>query len=146
MLRVTPITLREAFAFVAANHRHHRPPQGALFGIAVSEDDVVRGVCIVGRPVARMLADGFTVEATRCCTDGARNACSMLYRAAWRAARALGYLRLVTYTLADEGGASLRAAGFSIIGAAGGGSWSRADRPRVDAHPLQGKIRWELAA
>ncbi len=76
-------------------------------------------------------------------TDGTKNACSMLYGAAWRAARALGWLRLVTYTLPEEGGASLRAAGWRCIGEAGGGSWSRANRPRVDMHPLQVKMKWE---
>lgn len=143
-LRVVPVTLREARAYVTANHRHHRAPQGGLFALAVA-DDAVRGVAIVGRPVARALADDYTAEVTRLCTDGARNACSMLYAAAWRAARALGYLRLVTYTLDTEGGASLRAAGWRLVGAVGGGSWDRPSRPRVDTHPLQGKLRWEAA-
>jgi len=101
---------------------------------------------IVGKPVARMLADGYTAEVTRLCArEGARNACSMLYAAAWRAARAMGYRRLVTYTLPEEGGASLRAAGWKFIGEAGGGSWSRKERPRVDTHPTQMKLRWEVA-
>jgi len=111
--------------------------------IAVAKDDQIVGVCIVGRPVARMLTDGWTVEVLRVATDGTRNACSKLYGAAWRASRALGYRRLVTYTLPEEGGASLRGAGFTLIGEAGGGSWSRKDRPRVDLHPLQVKLRWE---
>jgi hypothetical protein len=102
------------------------------------------GVVIVGKPVARMLADGWTCEVTRLASDGTKNACSMLYRAAWRAARAMGYRRLVTYTLAEEPGTSLRAAGFRLIGEAGGGSWSRKDRPRVDLHPTELKLRWEL--
>lgn len=145
-LSVVPMTLREAHAFVAAVHRHHRPPQGALFAIGASDGANIVGVVIVGMPVARMLADGWTVEVTRLTTDGSRNACSMLYRAAWRAARAMGYRRLVTYTLPEEGGSSLRAAGFTLIGSAGGGSWSRDSRPRVDQHPLQAKLRWELTA
>jgi hypothetical protein len=72
----------------------------------------------------------------------------MLYRAAWRATKALGYLRLVTYTLPDEGGASLRAAGFRLVGEAGGGSWSRpcSGRPRADQHPTERKLRWEIVA
>ena len=70
----------------------------------------------------------------------------MLYGAAWRAVRALGYRRLVTYTLPEEGGASLRGAGFQLIGEAGGGSWSRTDRPRVDLNPMQVKLRWERQA
>lgn len=141
-LRLIPVTLREASAFVAEHHRHHAPPQGAMFAVGVG-DDAVRGVAIVGKPVARMLNDGWTAEVTRVCTDGTRNACSMLYGAAWKAARALGWRRLVTYTLPSEGGASLRASGWRLIGEAGGGSWSRADRPRVDTHPTQVKLRWE---
>ena len=143
-----PLTLREARAFVTQHHRHHKPPQGGLFaiGCALDGEEQPRGVVIVGRPVARMLDDGWTAEVTRLCTDGTSNACSMLYRAAWRAARAMGYHKLVTYTLAEEGGASLRGAGFRLVGEAGGGTWSRRGRPRVDEHPLQTKIRWEVSA
>lgn len=147
MIRVTPISLAEANAFVAEYHRHHKPVVGHLFCAAISDDDgMVRGVGLVGRPVARMLQDGFTCEVTRLCTDGVPNGCSMLYRALWRAARALGYQRLVTYTLPEEGGGSLRAAGFKLVGEAGGGSWDRPNvgRPRVDLHPTQTKLRWEL--
>ena len=146
MLKITPITQREANAYVAQHHRHHKPVTGAIFCVAASEGETVRGVAIVGRPVARALQDGWTAEVTRCCTDGARNACSMLYGAAWRAARAMGYRKLITYTLAEEGGASLRAAGFRCIGAAGGGSWDCPSRPRIDTHPMQQKLRWEQAA
>jgi hypothetical protein len=145
-LSLVPMTLREADAFVDANHRHHRAPQGGLFAIGASDGTAIVGVVIVGKPVARMLADGWTCEVTRLATDGSRNACSMLYRAAWRAARAMGYRRLVTYTLPEEGGTSLRAAGFLLIGEAGGGSWSRESRPRVDLHPTQTKLRWEVVA
>ena len=143
MLRVTPITLREARAYVDEHHRHHRAPQGGLFAVSASAGDRVVGVVIIGRPVARMLCDGYSAEVTRLCTDGSPNACSLLYAAAWRAARAMGYLRLLTYTLKEEGGASLRAAGWRCIGEAGGGSWSRIGRPRIDAHPTQPKLRWE---
>lgn len=146
MLMLQPITLREAKAYVARNHRHHRPPTGALFAVAVGDGQMVRGVAIVGRPVARMLQDGWTAEVVRLCTDGTRNACSMLYGAAWRAARSMGYRRLITYTLPEEGGASLRGAGWRLVGEAGGGAWSRKSRPRVDTHPLQGKLRWEAVA
>lgn len=142
MLDLTPITLREANAFVAAHHRHHKPVRGAKFAVAVSEADTVRGVAIVGRPVARMANDGWTLEVNRCCTDGTMNACSMLYGAAWRAARAMGYRRLITYTLPEEGGASLRSAGWKLLGEAGGGSWNRASRPRVDTAPMQRILCW----
>ena len=113
-LEIQPCTLREATRFVLDHHRHHRPPQGGLFAIALSTSELgVRGVVIIGRPVARMNDDGFTAEVTRCCTLGDKNACSMLYGAAWRAARALGYRRLITYTLATEPGTSLVASGFT---------------------------------
>jgi hypothetical protein len=98
----------------------------------------------VGRPVARMLDDGHTLEVTRVATTGARNACSLLYAAAWRAARALGYARLFTYTLAEEQGASLRASGWTLDRRTLGGSWSCPSRPRMDRHPLGMKSRWVL--
>lgn len=144
-LQIAPITLRAANAYVAEHHRHHKPARGCLFCISVRDDDGVRGVAIVGRPVSRMLDDGYTAEVTRVCTDGTANACSMLYGAARRAARAVGYQRIVTYTLPGEGGASLRAAGWHCDGNAGGGSWSRDNRQRVDKHPTELKLRWATA-
>lgn len=144
-LQVTPITLSEANAYVAERHRHHKPVPGAKFCVAVSDGGQVRGVAIVGRPVARRSDDGWTLEVNRCCTDGTRNACSMLYGASWRAAKALGYSRLITYTLPDESGASLRGAGWRCIGKRGGGNWNVPSRPRIDtAAKLSGqKLLWE---
>jgi hypothetical protein len=142
-LAIVPITLREANAFIARHHRHHRPAQDWMFGVAVAKGSAVVGVCVVGHPVARRLHDGWTLEVRRTCTDSTPNANSMLYGAAWRAAKALGYRRLLTYTLPTESGVSLRAAGWRLIGAAGGGKWSRPSRPRVDLHPTQEKLRWE---
>ncbi len=113
MLQLQPITQREAFAFIARHHRHHKPPRGWRWGIAVNDGARVVGVIVVGRPVCRHLDDGWTAEATRCCTDCTKNAASMLYAAAWRAALAMGYQRLITYTGQDEPGASLRAAGYA---------------------------------
>ena len=142
-LSLVPITLREACAFVAEHHRHHEPPRGCIVCVGAAVESRVVGVAIVGRPVSRALQDGWTAEVTRVATDGERNACSFLYGAAWRACRALGYRRLVTYTLPEEGGASLRGAGFRCLGEAGGGSWSRKARPRIDSAPMQRKLRWE---
>jgi hypothetical protein len=144
-LALCPISLREASVFVAEHHRHHRPPRGGLFALGAAIGSAVVAVAIVGRPVARNLQDGWTAEVTRLCSTGERNACSFLYSACWRAARSMGYRRLVTYTLPEEGGASLRASGWKLIGEAGGGSWNRPDRPRVDLHPTQRKFRWEAA-
>ncbi len=142
-LLVIPMTLREARAYVDAQHRHHRAPQGGLFAIGASDGESVVGVAIVGRPVSRHLDDDTTAEVTRLCTDGSRNACSLLYGACWRAARAMGYRRLITYTLAQEGGASLRAAGWRVVGETKAESWGRPSRPRVDTAPHQAKLRWE---
>ena len=141
-LRVVPCTQRQAKAYVAEHHRHHQPPQGGLFALAVMDGDRLCGVAIVGRPVARGLDDGLTAEVTRLCTDGTRNACSALYGRARRAAAALGYRRVVTYTLPSEGGASLRAAGWEPVATTDGGSWDTPSRRRIDKHPTQPKIRW----
>jgi hypothetical protein len=144
-LTIVPCDFDEAVAFVARHHRHHKPPVGHKFSIAVADEaEVIRGVAIVGRPVARMLQDGWTLEVTRLATDGCANACSCLYAACWRAARAIGYRRLVTYILDTEPGTSLTAAGWRCVGQAGGGAWGRPSRPRVDKHPTQGKLRFEM--
>jgi hypothetical protein len=144
-LSAHPITWRNAVAFIAKHHRHHAPPRGCLFCISAVHDGQIVGVAIIGRPVARMNQDGVTAEVTRLATDGARNACSFLYARAWQAAKAIGYRRLITYTLPEEGGASLRGAGWRLIGEAGGGKWTRRSRPRDDAHPTQRKFVWEAA-
>jgi hypothetical protein len=144
-LQVVPSELAEANAFVEQHHRHHRPVIGHKFSIAVADEGgAVRGVAIIGRPVARMLDDGWTLEVLRLATDGCKNACSALYAAAWRTVREMGFRKLVTYILDTEPGTSLRAAGWKCVGEAGGGSWSRANRPRVDKHPTQSKLRFEI--
>jgi hypothetical protein len=107
VLKLRPVTFREACAFVASLHRHNKPPRGHKFSIGVTAGDR-----LVGRPVARWFDDGLTAEVNRTCTDGTMNANSMLYGAAVRAAKAMGYTRVITYTQADEGDGSLRAAGF----------------------------------
>lgn len=146
-LQLVPINIEDANVFVGRFHRHHKPMPGCKFAIAVAEEaSTIRGVAIVGRPVSRMLDDGWTAEVNRVCTDGTKNACSMLYGAARRAAFAMGYKKLITYTLPEEGGASLRGAGWKLIGEAGGGKWSRSERPRVDSHPTQTKLKWEVLA
>ena len=120
-LILAPITLREANTFVARCHRHHKPDRGCVFVLSVidEEDGDLHGVGIVGRPKARMLQDGWTAELTRLCTDGHPNASSMLLGAARRAARALGYRRLVTYTLPEEGGDILQMQGTPLLLATG---------------------------
>lgn len=142
-LQVVPISLKEANAFVSENHRHHHPVVGHKFSIGASDGEKIVGVAIVGRPVSRYLDDGCTLEVNRCCTDGTKNACSLLYGAAWRAARAMGYKKLVTYILASENGSSLKASGYKCIGQAGGLRWTGKRRPQVDLCPAQMKMRFE---
>jgi len=144
-LELRPVSFRAAAAFVQHHHRHHPPPPGSKFCIGAAVAERLVGVAIVGRPVARHLDDGWTLEVTRCCTDGTPNACSCLYGAARRAARALGYRRLVTYTLVSEPGASLKASGWQVSGKTKGGRWNCPSRPRADTHPIGPKRRWEVS-
>jgi hypothetical protein len=144
-LATVPISLAEANEFVRQHHRHHKPVVGHKFSIGAALGDQIVGVAIVGRPVSRHRDDGLSLEVTRLCTDGTANACSFLYGAAWRAARALGFKRIGTYTTPEEGGASLRASGWKLIAETPGRSWSVPSRPRVDTHPLGQKSLWEIA-
>ncbi|MET9564757.1 XF1762 family protein [Streptomyces tauricus] len=115
-LRLVPVRSREAAAFVREWHRHHAPPAGQIFAVGAADGDgILRAVAIVGRPVARHLDDRTTLEVTRTCSDGVRNANSLLYGAAWRAAKALGYSRLITYTQEGESGASLRGVNWRVV-------------------------------
>lgn len=142
-LEIVPITFAEASEFIRQYHRHHRPPVGWKFGMAVSNGEKVVGVATAGRPVARESDDGWTIEVTRVCTDGTRNASSMLYGACRRAAFALGYRRVITYILKSEPGTTLKAAGWRCIGERGGGSWNRLSRPRIDKYPIEPKLLFE---
>ncbi|SEM65823.1 XF1762 family protein [Streptacidiphilus jiangxiensis] len=133
-LHLVPVRSRDANTFVAEHHRHHRPPQGQVFAVgAADRTGRLRAVAIVGRPVARHLDDGATLEVTRTCTDGAANANSLLYAAAWRATKALGYTRLLTYTQSGESGASLRGAGWRVLAQRRPRpGWHTASRPRTE--------------
>lgn len=119
-LEIRPITLKDANEFVRERHRHNGPTTGHKFSVAVYDGDKLVGVGIVSRPVARRLDDGLTAEILRVCTDGTRNACSILYGACSRCAMEMGYKRVVTYTLLSESRSSLKAAGFKNCGEAGG--------------------------
>ena len=146
-LVLTPISTTDALEFNRRHHRHNpHAPSCPQFSVAVSRGVDIVGVAIIGRPTARALCNGWTAEVQRLCTTGERNAPSMLYQAAWRAARALGYRRLVTYTLLTESGASLRGAGWTLIGEIRKRSWDTPGRPRIDKIPPQRKFRWEREA
>lgn len=143
LLELTPVSLADANTFVAQHHRHHKPVRGHKFSIGCTKDGGLVGVAIVGRPVSRHLDDGLTLEVNRLCTDGTKNACSMLYAAAWRAARAIGYRKIITYILDTENGGSLRAAGWKCAGLAGGLRWTGKRRLAADVYPAQMKYRYE---
>jgi hypothetical protein len=146
---IVPCKLREASEFVASFHRHNKPPQGGLFAVGASDGTRLVGVAIVGRPVSRHMEDGRTVEVTRCCVvdDAPKGTPSALYGACWRSAKAMGWSRLITYTLQSESGGSLRGAGWHVIAEREGSDparWqSRAGRawqPVVG----QAKLVWEM--
>jgi hypothetical protein len=147
-LCLVPTTLREANAFVRRFHRHSGPVRGHKFSVGAALGDELVGVAIAGRPVARHCDDGLTIEVLRVCVvaNAPRNACSLLYGACWRAARAMGYRRAVTYTLRTENGASLKASGFKVIGEVGPHSWDRPSRPRPDSPRPQKRTSWERDA
>lgn len=147
-LGLCPVSFADAQEFVLRYHRHHQPPIGHKFSIGVAADGELVGVAMVGRPVARMYDDGLTLEVNRTCTDGRTNANSMLYGAAWRAAKALGYSRLITYTLASESGSSLRASGWRVVAERQARvGWSVPSRPRRDDSTEHGVQRtlWEAS-
>lgn len=125
---IVPLTLAQARRYVAEHHRHNEPPIGHRFSIGLSRDDELVGVVIAGHPVARLADDGRTIELLRLTTEGDRNACSRLYSAACRAAFAMGYRKVITYTLEDEPGTSLRASGFVEDQLGSGGGWVRENR------------------
>jgi hypothetical protein len=146
-LTIVPIELKEANAFIGRLHRHHKPVQGHRFSIGVIDEmGILHGVCVAGRPVARLAGlPRDVLEVTRLCTDGTPNACSALYAAASRAGKALGFKRIQTYTLPEEGGGSLRASGWKDAGEAGGGQWKHTDgKARRTDQPTSIKTRWEL--
>ena len=147
MIELRPITQKDAHDYIRRHHRHHGAPVGELWRHAVHDDQgVIVGVATVGRPVARALDDGLTVEVTRLCTDSTPNACSMLYGAARRAADAKGYRRGLTYILASEDGASVRAAGYRLLWTVRGRSWDCPSRRRIDKHPTVDKIAYGWGA
>lgn len=141
-----PMDLEGANEFVLRHHRHHKPVVGHKFSIGAAMGLDLVGVVIVGRPVSRGRDDGLTLEVTRLCTDGTKNACSFLYGAAARATFALGYERIGTYIRQDEPGTSLTAAGWRLVGETPGRSWNFPSRPRKDKTDLIPRLLFEVTA
>ena len=143
---IVPLTRDEVCKFISEHHRHHGPPVGYKAAIGAALDGKIIGVGIVGRPVARHLDDGWTCEINRVAVaevEERANVCSYLYGALRKLGFAMGYRRIITYTLPSEGGSSLRGAGYRLVGVRKGGSWNSKSRPRVDKHPTGQKLLWE---
>ncbi|HUD11467.1 MAG TPA: XF1762 family protein [Candidatus Saccharimonadia bacterium] len=141
-LTLRPVTFAAAAQFVASIHRHHKSLKGHKFSIGAEVEGKLIGVVVVSQPMARASDDGYTAEVVRLCTDGTPDACSFLYGAAARCAKAMGYLRIITYTLLTEPGTSLRASGFNAGNKTRAGSWNCPSRPRTDKHPTEAKQMW----
>lgn len=140
-MQIQPITFKTACDFITKHHRHHRPTVGCKFCIGLFDGEKMCGCAVCGRPVSRYLDDGLTCEINRLCTDGTKNACSMLYGACCRTAKSMGYKKIITYILESENGASLKASNFVYDGVAGGTHWT-GDRNRGQNIPSEMKTRW----
>ena len=140
-MEIRPITFKQACEYIEKHHRHHKPTVGCKFCIGVFADDVMHGCAVCGRPVSRKYDNGLTLEINRVCTDGERNACSMLYGACCRIAKHMGYKRVITYILESENGASLKASNFICEGKAGGVKWT-GERDKGQNIPHEMKIRY----
>ena len=137
---VAGVPLKEANDFVRVWHRHHNPVPGHRFSLAAIKRGAVCGVAIVGRPVSSNTCQETIVEVVRLATNGERNACSKLYGAAAREAKKRGFASIQTFTLPEEGGASLRAAGWENVGMSEGRPWDhRPGRVSINRGP---KLKW----
>lgn len=139
---IRPITYKAAKEFINANHRHHNASIGCKFCIGLFEDNVMIGCAMCGRPVSRYLDNGLTLEINRLCTNGRKNACSMLYGACCRIAKEMGYEKVITYILQSENGASLKASNFKCEGLAGGVNWTGKRNKQNTKTPKELKTRW----
>ena len=140
---IVPMTLKAANEYVAERHRHHKPSTGHKFSIGLKKDEILVGVAICGRPVARGSDNGLTLEVSRLCTDGTENACSKLYGACARIAKEMGYTKIQTYILDEEIGTSLKASGWKMEAVTAGGQWKYTNgKPRRTDQPNNPKQRW----
>lgn len=144
--RVVHLELDEANALIEQLHRHHKRVTGHRFSIGAERSGSIVGVAIAGRPVARKTNHRRILEVTRVATDGTKNANSFLYGACARAAAALGYGEIQTFTLPEESGASLIAAGWTCEGLHDrrpSHPWKRTDgSSRRQDQPNGPKLRW----
>lgn len=147
-LELVEVGLTEAKDFIRTHHAHNVPPLSWRWGHGLRNGGELVAVATVGRPVARMIDGTTTVEVTRLCVNRELdkeltwNACSQLYTAAAREAKARGFKKAITYTLETESGHALKAAGWVAEWKTKGGSWNRPSRGRTDKAPTCRKIRW----
>jgi len=146
-MRVVPLHLHQANELVARLHRHHKPIRVAKFSIGAEENGVLVGAIMCMRPACRHLDDGKTLEVCRLATDGTPNACSLLYGAASRIAKEMGYAKIQTYILDTEPGTSLKATGWVLekTGCGGTPQGNRTNRPNgheITAVTTMTKQRW----
>lgn len=143
VLSIIPISYRVARDFINQHHRHHKSSQGQKFAIGLTDGINLIGVVTAGRPVSRYMDDGQTLEVTRCCVKEIyKNGISKLYSHVCKVAQAMGYKQVITYTLASEPGASMKAANFNLVRKSKGGSWNSDARERTDKHPTTEKYLW----
>ena len=152
MLELRPMSLKQANGVVAKWHSHHKPVIGHKFSVGVFDQEECEGCVIVSRPVAQALDDGVTFEVTRLCTNGRKNAASMLLGSAWRASRAMGVRRLVSYTREDEHGTSYKAAGWLVAGKVKGRPWVTGNKVQrwlpglyTPSTEIVDRVRWEIS-
>jgi hypothetical protein len=142
-LRLRPWTVKAAKPWVRKVHRRLKELQGAMWAVSVRNDNGIVGAALVGNPARAWMEDSATLAVLRVAVlEGNYNACSMLYGACSRAARAMGAENLVTYTHGDEHGSSLKAAGWVFAGMTDGGEYSRPSRQRRLAVDPLPKKRW----
>lgn len=145
-LFVVPLRYRDAKALIDDMDPLFDAPPGMLFALgAMDGRGNVRAALMCGRAVNRTLDHWYACEINRCATDGTRGAAGLLYRAAVRAAVALGYCVILAYTVAGERTGPLAAAGFTKVrDLAPHSGWARPKRPRK-AHPTdrQPRSRWQ---
>lgn len=141
-LKIKPITIKDANEYVNKNHRHHKATVGGKFAISCYKDETLVGVALCGRPVSRYLDNNEILEINRVCTDGTKNACSMLYGACCRIAREMGYKKVITYILESEDGTSLKASNFILEKEKAGGLLWTGERCRQQELLFEYKKRY----
>ena len=148
--KIVPLSLKEANEFVTTHHRHNKKTAGHKWSTGLMYQDELVGVAIVGRAISRHMDEKYTVEILRLCIKdpAPKNACSFLYSKVWRIWQTMGGKKIITYTLDEESGASMRAVGWKKAGTTTpvkeGKGWTNRGKGRI-WQPVNSKLkyRWE---